>query len=361
MKKKVLVAMSGGVDSSVAAAILKEEGYEVYGATMQIWQSEDERDLITEKSCCSIYAVDDARKVANILDIPYYVFNMKNDFEKEVIDYFIDEYIKGRTPNPCIMCNKKIKFELFLKKAIVLGMDYIATGHYAIIEYDKNTNRFLLKRSHAKEKDQTYVLYNMTQEMLSKTLFPLGKFSKQQVRQLAMKFNLPVAKKPDSQEICFIPDNNYGRFIEKNTGIKKSGFYVDTEGKVLGRSKAYFYYTIGQRKGLGISTGKRMYVYDIKPAENKVVLAQEDKIFSDCLIASDLNFIPFDNLLAEIEVTAKIRYTAKEAKAKLVPIEKDKVLVKFYEKQRAITPGQSVVFYDGDIVIGGGVIEKAIR
>lgn len=242
----------------------------------------------------------------------------------------------------------------------MLGMDYIATGHYAIIEYDKSLCRYLLKRSKAREKDQTYVLYNMTQEMLSKTLFPLGRFSKDEVRKLAEKFNLPVARKPDSQEICFIPDNDYGSFIEKETGINDEGVYVDTEGNILGKSKAYYNYTIGQRKGLGISTGKRMYVVDIKPEENKVVLGEEDKIFSDGLIAYDLNFIPFDKLESELEVTAKIRYTAKEAKAKVIPAQNNKVLVKFCEKQRAITPGQSVVFYSGDIVVGGGIIEKAL-
>jgi len=352
--------MSGGVDSSTAAALLLEKGYDVYGATMQIWEPTCDYNAVREGGCCSLAAIEDARRVANILNIPYYVFNMRKEFENEVIDYFVDEYLKGRTPNPCIVCNKKMKFDYFLKKAEMLGMDYIATGHYAKIVYDKEKNRYLLVKSESATKDQTYALYNMNQYVLSKTLFPLGDFDKVQVREIAEKYKLPVARKSDSQEICFVLDNDYGRFITEKTGINNEGRYIDKQGNILGKSKSYFNYTIGQRKGLNISLGKRVYVVDIKPDENMVVLGEEKDIFKDALIASDTNFIPFDRLDKEIEVTAKIRYTAKESKAKITPLDEGKVLVKFYEKQRAITPGQSVVFYDDKLVVGGGIIEKAL-
>jgi len=357
-KKSVMIGMSGGVDSSVAAALLLEKGYDVIGVTMQIWPETPEEVKLTEGGCCSLSAVDDARRVANTLGIPYYVLNFKEVFENKVINYFIDEYLKGRTPNPCIACNRHVKFEALLNKAVSMGIDYVATGHYAIIEYNEDRKRYLLRKSVTQAKDQTYALYNLTQEQLSRVLMPIGNFSKDDVRQKAKDLGLNVASKPDSQEICFVDDNNYGRFIEENTDKKIiPGNFVDTKGNVLGKHKGIIHYTVGQRKGLGIALGKPMYVVGLDVENNNVILGEDSEVFGRELIAYDLNFISIDNLEEPMRVKAKIRYSAKEADALIIPIEKDKVKVVFDTPQRAITPGQSVVFYENDLVVGGGIIQ----
>lgn len=352
--KKVMIGMSGGVDSSVAAALLIEQGYEVTGVTMKLWQ-DDKKPV--EGGCCSIEAVDDARRVADKLGIPHYVMNFSEEFKEKVIDYFVDEYCQAQTPNPCIACNRYIKFDLLLKKAVAMGIDYVATGHYAQVEYDKN--RWLLKRSFSIKKDQTYALYNLTQYQLEHTLFPLGVYSdKEKVRELAKKLGLRVASKPDSQEICFV-DDDYGEYIEsKRPNASKPGNFVDVNGNIIGKHKGIIYYTKGQRKGLGIALGKPAFVLGVNKERNEVVIGDQENLFSDQLMARDVNFISIDKLTSDMEITAKIRYSAKEAKAVLSRAGENSVLVKFEEKQRAITPGQSVVFYDGDTVVGGGIIVK---
>ncbi len=358
-KNKVMLGMSGGVDSSVAAACLLEKGYDVIGVTMQIWPDMDEDRQRTEGGCCSLSAVDDARRVADKLGIPYYVLNFKSVFEKTVIGYFIDEYLKGRTPNPCIACNRHVKFDAMLEKAVSMGIDYIATGHYARVEYDAARKRHLLKKSATSTKDQTYALYTLTQEQLGRTLMPIGDYTKEQVREKARKLGLTVASKPDSQEICFVEDNNYGRFICENTDAAiKPGDFVDTEGNILGRHKGIVHYTVGQRKGLGIALGRPMYVVRIDTGSNQVVLGDEKEVFSGSFVAGDLNFISIEGLRAPMRLKAKIRYSAKEADALVCAEGNDKVRVIFDSPQRAVTPGQAVVFYEGDTVVGGGIIEK---
>jgi tRNA-uridine 2-sulfurtransferase len=358
-KKSVMLGMSGGVDSSVAAAILLENGYEVIGVTLQIWQEMDEEMKKSEGGCCSLSAVDDARRVANKLGIPYYVMNFKDIFEKNVINYFKEEYLKGRTPNPCIACNRYVKFDAMLKKAVSMGIDYVATGHYAKVDFEKNINRYLLKKSVTDKKDQTYALYNLSQEQLSRILMPVGDYTKERIREIAAEIGLTVATKPDSQEICFVEDNDYGRFISENTNVKIiPGDFVDTKGNVLGKHKGIIHYTVGQRKGLGIAFGKPMFVVEIDTKNNRVVLGDENEVFSNTLIAHDLNFISIDKLAQPTKVQAKVRYSAKEANAIITPISNEKVKVEFEIPQRAITPGQSVVFYQDDVVVGGGVIEK---
>jgi tRNA-specific 2-thiouridylase len=358
MKKKVVIGMSGGVDSSVAAYLLQEQGYEVIGIMMKL--SPDNPDYEeNEGGCCSISAANDARRVADVLDIPFYVMNFKDVFKTNVIDNFIDEYMEGRTPNPCIVCNKKIKFEEFLRKAQALGADYIATGHYAKIE--KQEDRFVLKKSADDKKDQTYALYTLTQEQLSHTLMPCGDYSKPEIRDIAERIGLEVFKKRDSQEICFIPDNDHGAYIKKYSGREiKPGNFVNNEGKIVGTHKGIVYYTIGQRKGLGMALGKPVFVNDINHLTNQVVIGDEEDIFRTGLIAKDLNFIPFDKLESNLRVTAKIRYSAIPQAATLIPIKHDRVKVVFDEKQRAITKGQSVVFYIENLVVGGGIIEAIL-
>lgn len=356
--KKVMLGMSGGVDSSVAAAILLQQGYEVIGVTLQIWQDLDEEAKKSEGGCCSLSAVDDARRVANKLGIPYYVLNFKDIFNKTVIEYFKEEYFKGRTPNPCIACNRHVKWQAMLDKAVSMGIDYIATGHYAKVMQDATTGRFILKKSVTDKKDQTYALYNLTQNQLSRTLMPVGDYSKDRIREIAKELGLGVATKPDSQEICFIQDNDYGRYLSQNTDKKiLPGKFVDTKGNVLGTHKGIVHYTVGQRKGLGITFGKPMFVVAIDAKNNRVILGDDKEVFSDTLTASDLNFIAVEKPSEGMRVSAKIRYSAKEAPATVYVLSEDKVQVVFDEPQRAITPGQSVVFYNGDVVVGGGTID----
>lgn len=354
-KKKVVVGMSGGVDSSVAAYLLKKQGYDVIGITMQIWQEDKEYEE-REGGCCSLSAVDDARRVCEKLDIPFYVLNFRDSFKENVIKYFVQEYIDGKTPNPCIACNKHLKFDELLRKARGIGAEYVATGHYAKIE--ERDGRYLLIRSDDDRKDQTYALYNFTQDQLAHTLMPCGEYTKDKIREIAKEIGLAVHNKKDSEEICFISDNDHGRFIkEERPGEVKPGNFVDSKGNILGKHKGIVYYTIGQRKGLGIALGKPVFVTDIRPETNEVVLGSEETIFNTDLIAKDVNFIPFDKLNGEMNVQAKVRYSAKPADAVISPLPDGRVKVSFKEKQRAITKGQSVVFYDGEIVVGGGIIE----
>lgn len=358
MKKKVVIGMSGGVDSSVAAYLLKKQGYDVIGVTMQIWQ-EDKEFEEREGGCCSLSAVDDARRVANKLGIPFYVLNFRESFKKNVIDYFIDEYVNGRTPNPCIACNKHLKFDELLRKAQGIGAEYVATGHYAKIE--ERDGRNLLIRSDDSRKDQTYALYNMTQYQLAHTLMPCGEYTKDKIREIAKEIGLDVHNKKDSEEICFIPDNNHGKYIkEALPGKIRLGNFVDKNGNVLGRHKGIVYYTIGQRKGLGLAMGRPVFVTDINPLTNEVIIGPEEDIFKTDLVCKDVNFIAIDRLENDMKVEAKIRYSAKPAEALISVMDNGRVKVSFKDKQRAITKGQSVVFYSNDIVVGGGVIEKLL-
>jgi tRNA-specific 2-thiouridylase len=360
-KRKVVVGMSGGVDSSVAAYILKKQGYEVIGVTMKVWQDDEEDER--EDGCCGLSAVDDARRVANALDIPFYVMNFKEIFEKKVIDYFVEEYVNGRTPNPCIACNKFMKFDELLRRAHNLGAYYVATGHYAKIEYDGENDQYKIKKSNAIAKDQTYALYNFTQEQLKHTLMPLGEFdSKDEVRKIALELELVNASRPDSQEICFIKDNNYGSFIESRKPNKIApGNFVDKNGKILGTHKGIPFYTIGQRKGLGIALGKPMFVVDIIPEKNQVVLGENEEVFGKELLAEDVNLIDLKEIEEGLKVKAQIRYNARPEDARLYKEGKKQVRVVFEEPQRAITPGQAVVFYDDDYLLGGGTITKKVR
>lgn len=351
-KGTVALGMSGGVDSSVSAYLLKEEGYNVIGINMSLWNDET-------KKYCNTKAIEDAKRVADKLNIPFYVVDLKKEFRENVIDYFIDEYLSGRTPNPCVACNKFIKFEAFYEKAKEFGADYIATGHYARIE-DRNGRKVIVK-SEDDKKDQTYMMYNLKQYQLNRTLMPCGKYKKDHIRKIAEDIGLEVHNKKDSQEICFIPDNDHGAFIKRV--YKKSiepGNFVDKEGNILGKHQGIIYYTIGQRKGLGLSMGKPVYVIDINPWKNEVVIGEEEDIFKTELLAKSTNFIPFDKLEGPMELQAKVRYSGKPSEALIVPLEDDKVKVIFKDKQRAITKGQSVVFYDKDMLVGGGVIEKSL-
>jgi tRNA-specific 2-thiouridylase len=305
--------------------------------------------------------VDDARRVANDLDIPYYVMNFKNEFKEKVMDYFIEEYIHGRTPNPCIACNRYVKWESLLNRSLEIGADYIATGHYAQIELLPN-GRYALKKSATTAKDQTYALYNLTQYQLAHTLMPVGEFTKDEIRNIAQEIELKVANKPDSQEICFIPDNNYAKFIEENTEVElPEGNFVDTKGNVIGKHKGITHYTVGQRKGLNLSMGRPVFVTEIRTDTNEVVIGDNTDVFANKLIANNVNFMSIEDLTEKMQVTAKIRYSHQGDLCTIEKLEDGTVLCTFDTPQRAITPGQAVVFYDGDYVVGGGTIIRSVE
>lgn len=348
--------MSGGVDSSVAAWLLKEQGYDVIGVTMQIWQDED--NVVQEENggCCGLSAVDDARRVAASIGIPYYVMNFKDEFKKTVIDYFTEEYLNGRTPNPCIACNRYVKWEALLQRSLSIGADYIATGHYARIDRLPN-GRYAIRRSATLAKDQTYALYNLTQEQLAHTLMPVGEYSKDRIREMADEIGLMVAHKPDSQDICFVPDGDYASFIEETTDHPlPEGNFVSPDGKILGRHKGIIHYTVGQRKGLGLALGYPAFVLEIRPEINEVVIGTYDESLTHTVRADHLNFMSVEDLTEPMRVFAKIRYNHKGAWCTVEKTGEDEITCTFDEPIRAATPGQAVVLYDGEYVLGGGTI-----
>jgi tRNA-specific 2-thiouridylase len=355
MKKRILVAMSGGVDSSTVAAILKKEGHDVIGVTMQLWDSDE-----GESGCCSPEDVRDARMVAEEIGIPHYVVNYVDVFKKYVIEDFISNYLSGRTPNPCILCNQFMKFNFLLRRAMELGADYLATGHYARIELDEEGRRFHLYKAVDESKDQSYFLFAITQKDLSRLIFPLGSMTKNEVREIANGMNLRVANKPDSQEVCFITGGNYRDFLQSHAEIKnEKGEIVDVNGNILGLHNGIFSFTVGQRRGLGISNGKPLYVVSIDQKSNRVVVGKEEDICRTRLVANKVIWID-KAPVEEINVKAKIRYRHRESDAVVKASSEGRAFVEFKNPQRAITPGQAVVFYSGDRILGGGWIEEVV-
>jgi tRNA-uridine 2-sulfurtransferase len=359
MGKKVIAAMSGGVDSSAAAALLIEQGYDVVGVTLNVWPSE-RSELTCSRTCCSITDVDDARHVCNKLGIPHYVLNMRDIFKHDVIDYFFEEYMKGRTPNPCIACNAHVKFEAMLQKAEALGADYIATGHYSTIVKTPQ-GEFSLKRSKDTHKDQTYVLYMLDQRQLSKLLLPCGGFTKPEVRAVAERYGLPNFKKPDSQDLCFVGPEGYAGFIKNNcAALARPGNILKKNGEILGKHNGIYNFTIGQHKGLGAFSSEKLFVTAIDAETATVYVGESEDLFCDTMLVNDLRYVLESEMHDGARVGVKIRYSAKEAGA-VLHIDGDSATVVFDEPQRAITPGQAAVFYKDDIVLGGGVIVRALN
>jgi tRNA-specific 2-thiouridylase len=357
MGKTVIAAMSGGVDSSVAAALLKEQGFNVIGITLNVWPREG---VACAKTCCSITDVDDARIVCSKLEIPHYVLNMRDLFKEKVIDYFIKEYLLGRTPNPCIACNAYVKFEALMSKAEELGADFVATGHYAQITRDDGTGEYILRRSADRHKDQTYVLYMLTQQKLAHILLPCGGYTKPEIRAIAQKYGLATFKKADSQDLCFIGEEGYAGFIRENcSALTRPGNVVTTGGRVLGRHAGIYNFTIGQHKGLGVYSNEKLFVTGIDAATGGVFVGNPGELFSDGMIVEDINTMLEGRIRDGGRVMVKIRYSAPEAGAAVEMIGGGRVRVRFDTPQRAVTPGQAAVFYEDDMVLGGGIIAKA--
>ena len=357
MNKKALIAMSGGVDSSVAALIMKERGYDCTGLTMRLYSADDEY-IPEEQSCCTTQDIEDARKVADGLGIPYDVVNFSDNFREHVLEPFVFAYENGATPNPCINCNRHLKFESLFRKAQEMGLDYVVTGHYARIAFDEASGRWVLKKGLDHDKDQSYVLYNLTQEQLAHTMFPLGEMHKPDVRALAEENGFVTAEKKESMDICFVKDESYFEFIERFTGkTYPEGDFVDSSGNVMGTHKGIIRYTIGQRKGLGLALKAPAYVCTVDPEKNQVVLGSNDDLFSTTLTAKDINLISVASIDEPMRVKAKVRSRHKEAWATVTQLDEDTIQVVFDEPQRAITKGQAVVLYDEETIIGGGTIQ----
>jgi tRNA-specific 2-thiouridylase len=360
-KGKVLVAMSGGIDSTITALMLHEQGYEVVGITMKTWDYTASGGSKKETGCCNLDSFNDARMAAVQHGFPHYILDIRDEFGSFVVENFVDEYLAGRTPNPCVLCNTHIKWRALLKRADALGCDYIATGHYAKVHRHEN-GRYFISKGIDETKDQSYVLWGLQQDLLSRTILPLGGYRKTEIRQMAMDFGYPeLAKKSESYEICFVPDNDYRGFLKRKVeGLEQKvegGLFVDKDGKILGHHKGYPFYTIGQRKGLDIALGKPAFVTAIDPDTNTIVLGDEEDLEKEDMKVAKINWIKYEGLTVEMDAITKIRYKDKGSLSTIIPSGND-VVVRFYEKAKGIAPGQSAVFYEGDDVIGGGIIQR---